>query len=139
MVQLTRFVERADELGASLRGRMLGLQMLHALASHLGRAETWLTASDEFVRMGGFRSGSSAAPRAATCLADLGRREEARALVGPMLDEIAASSGDDKTLFELVNFLEPAIAVGHRRAASVLMARLDCVATCPLAPRSRRA
>ena len=124
LVQWRRYVERADELGASLRGRMLGLQMLHSLARYLGRAETWLTASDEFVRMGGFRT----APRAATCLAELGRLEEARALVGPMLDEIAASSGDDETLFELVSFLEAAIAVGHRRAASALMARLDCVA-----------
>ena len=97
LVQWRRFVERADELGASLRGRMLGLNMLHSLARYLGRAETWLTASDEFVRMGGFRSASTAAPRAATCLAELGRLEEARALVGPMLDEIAASSGDDET------------------------------------------
>jgi hypothetical protein len=30
--------------------------------------------------------------------------------------------------FELVNLLEAAIAVGNRRAARVLMARLDCVA-----------
>jgi ATP/maltotriose-dependent transcriptional regulator MalT len=51
-----------------------------------------------------------------------------------MLDEIAASSGDDETLFGLVNFLEAAIAVGHRRAASVLMARLDCVAHLSIGP-----
>jgi ATP/maltotriose-dependent transcriptional regulator MalT len=125
LVQWRRYVERADELGASLRGRMLGLNMLHSLARYLGRAETWLTASDEFVRMGGFRT----APRAATCLAELGRLEEARALVGPTLDEIAASSGDDEApIFDLVHFLEAAIAVGHHRAARALMARLDCVA-----------
>jgi DNA-binding CsgD family transcriptional regulator/tetratricopeptide (TPR) repeat protein len=125
LVQWTRYVERADELGTSLRGRMRRLQILHSLARYLGRAETWLTAYDEFVRMGGFRS----PPRAATCLAELGRLEEARALVGPVLDEIAASgSADEAPIFELVYLLEAAIAVGHRRAASALIARLDCVA-----------
>jgi DNA-binding CsgD family transcriptional regulator len=133
VVQLRRFVERADELGASLRGRMLGLQTLFFAARHLGRAEIWLTASDEFIRMGGFRSGSTAVPRTATCLAELGRLEEARALVGPMLDEIAASGGQDETI-GLANFLEAANAVGHRRAASVLMARLDCVAHQSIGP-----
>jgi DNA-binding CsgD family transcriptional regulator len=125
LVQWRRYVERADELGASLRGRMLGLHLLLATARYLGRAETWLTASDEFVRMGGFRT----APRVATCLAELGRLEEARAIVGPLLDEIAMRSDDDETpMGELENFLQAAIALDHRRAASVLMARLDCVA-----------
>jgi DNA-binding CsgD family transcriptional regulator/tetratricopeptide (TPR) repeat protein len=134
LVQLRRYRGRADELGLSFRGRMISLQMLFSLARYLGRAETWLTASDEFARMGGFPDESTAAPRAATCLADLGRLEEARALVGPMLDEIAARSGDDETLFGLVNFLEAAVAVGHRRAATALMARLDCVAHLSIGP-----
>ena len=131
LVQWKRLVERADELGASLRGRMIGLNMLHALARYLGRAETWLAACDEYVRMGGFRTTS----RVAICLAELGRLEEARALVGPELDEVAASSGDDETpMFELAMSLEAAIAVGHRRAASALMARLDCVAHLSFVP-----
>jgi DNA-binding CsgD family transcriptional regulator/tetratricopeptide (TPR) repeat protein len=134
LVQLKRYVERADELGLSLRGRMISLQMFFTVARYLGRAESWLTAADEFVRMGGFPDESTGAPRAATCLADLGRVEEARALVGPKLDEIAASGGDDETLFGLVNFLEAAIAVGHRRAASLLIARLDCVAHLSIGP-----
>jgi DNA-binding CsgD family transcriptional regulator len=133
-VQLRRYVERADELGLSLRGRMLRLQMLYSLVRYLGRSETWLTASDEFAQMGGFRTESTAVPRVATCLAELGRLEEAHALVGPMLDEIAAGSSDDETLFGLVNFLEAAIAVGHRRAASKLIARLDCVAHQSIGP-----
>jgi DNA-binding CsgD family transcriptional regulator len=125
LIQWRRYIEFADELGASLRGRMLGLQILLSLVCYLGRAEIWLTASDEFVRMGGFHS----APRAATCLAELGRLEEARAQVGPMLDEIAASMGEDETtLPQLVNLLEAAVAVGHRRAAAALMAHLDRVA-----------
>jgi DNA-binding CsgD family transcriptional regulator len=127
LVQWRQYVERADALGASLRGRMLGLNPLFSLTRYLGRAETWLTASDEFVRMGGFRTDTPA--RAATCLAQVGHVEEARALIGPMLDEIAASSGDDETpMHELGNLLEAAIVVGHRRAARRLMARLDCVA-----------
>jgi DNA-binding CsgD family transcriptional regulator len=131
LVQWRRFVELADELGASLRGRMIGLNILHALARYLGLAEGWLTASDEFVRMGGFRTEA----RIATRLTDLGRVEEARALVAPLLDEIAAQSGDDETpTFELANLLEAAIAVGHRRAAGVLMARLDCVAHLSIVP-----
>jgi DNA-binding NarL/FixJ family response regulator len=125
LVQWRRYVEFGDELGASLRGRMFGLQILFSLACYLGRAEIWLTASDEFVPMGGFQS----APRAATCLAELGRLEEARALIGPTLDEIAASRGEDETILpQLVNLLQAAVAVGHRRAASALMAPLDRVA-----------
>jgi DNA-binding CsgD family transcriptional regulator len=134
LLRLRRYVERADELGLSFRGRMISLQMFFSVARYLGRAESWLTASDEFVRMGGFPDESTAAPRAATCLADLGRLEEAHALVGPMLDEIAAGSGDGETLFGLVNFLEAAIAVGHRRAASALIACLDCVAHLSIGP-----
>jgi DNA-binding CsgD family transcriptional regulator len=123
-VQWRRYVEHADELGASLRGRMLGLHLLLATARYLGRPETWLTAADEYVRIGGSRT----APRIATCLVELGRLEEARALVGPMLDEIATSDGDETPIGDLENFLQAAIALGHRRAAGVLMARLDCVA-----------
>jgi DNA-binding CsgD family transcriptional regulator len=129
-VQWRQYVEHADELGASLRGRMLGLHLLLATARYLGRAETWLTAADEYVRMGGVRS----APRVATCLAELGRLEEARALVGPLFEEIATSSGDETPIGDLENFLQAAIAVGHRRAAGVLMARLDCVAHLSTSP-----
>ena len=129
LVQWRRYVERADELGVSLRGRQLGLQMLFSLARYLGRAETWRGASDEFVRMGGARSVSVSAPRVATYLAEVGRLDEARALVGPMLDEIAASGGDGESpIFEQVTLLEAAIAVGHSSAARVLIAQLDCIA-----------
>jgi DNA-binding NarL/FixJ family response regulator len=131
LVQLRRYVERCDEMGLSLRGRMLRLNPLFSLARYLGRAEAWLTAADEFVRMGGFRT----PPRAATCLAELGRLEEARALVGPVLDEIAANGADDHAaVFELVNFLEAANALGHRGAASALIGPLDCVAHLTMGP-----
>jgi ATP/maltotriose-dependent transcriptional regulator MalT len=55
--------------------------------------------------------------------------EEARALVGPLLEEIAGSSGDDETpVSQLVLLLQAAVALDHRRAASALIARLECVA-----------
>jgi DNA-binding CsgD family transcriptional regulator len=124
VVRWSHYVERADELGASLRGRMLGLQMLLYPACYLGRGDAWLSASDEFIDLGGPRG----APARAACLAQMGRLEEARALCGPLLDEIAASSGDDeRPIGMLAYMLQAAVALGHREAARVLMARLDCV------------
>jgi DNA-binding CsgD family transcriptional regulator len=123
LVQWRRYVELADELGASLRGRMLGLLMLLAPARHLGRADTWLAASDEYVGLGGF----GGAPIRALCLAQLGRLEEARELVGPLLDEIAAKSDYERPIAQLVNLLQASVALGHRGAASELSARLGCV------------
>jgi DNA-binding CsgD family transcriptional regulator len=134
LVQWRRFVERADELGASRRGRMLGLQVLLSPARYLGRAETWLAASDEFVGLGGVHgpvglAGPGGAGARASCLAEVGRLDEARALVGPRLDEIAGSRGDDELpIADVVRLLQAAVALGHRGAASVLMARLECVA-----------
>jgi DNA-binding CsgD family transcriptional regulator/tetratricopeptide (TPR) repeat protein len=135
VVQSMRFVELADELGASLRGRMLGLQVLLAPARHLGRPETWLTGFAEYAGLAGpglpgaRGAPSSRAPGRALCLAQLGRLDEAGALVGPLLDEIAASSGDDDVaMSELVNLLQAAVALDHRAAASALKARLDCIA-----------
>jgi ATP/maltotriose-dependent transcriptional regulator MalT len=112
--------------------------MLLAPAIYLGRAEAWLTAFDEYAgligpgALGG-TAAFAAAPRnrsdRAVCLAQLGRLDEARALVGPLLDEIAASSGDDeRPLATLIHLLQAAVAVDHRAAARVLVARLDCVA-----------
>jgi predicted ATPase len=126
LIQSMRVVELADELGAALRGRMLGLQVLRAPAQYLGRAETWLTVSDEFAGLAGPQTG---APVRATCLAQVGRLEEARTLVAPLLDEIAASGGDDELpISALVNLLQAAVALDHGGAAGVLIERLDCVA-----------
>jgi DNA-binding CsgD family transcriptional regulator len=129
-----RYVERADELGASLRGRMLAAQMLFAPASYLGLGATWLTAFDQFVGLLGPHAATAAtnpqgAARRATFLAQLGRLEEAGALVGPLLDAIAGRSGDDETPVSVLgHILQAAIALKHHGAARVLRARLDCVA-----------
>jgi hypothetical protein len=103
LVQWRRYVEQTDELGASLRGRLIGLLVLAAPAHHLGRADTWLAASDEFVGLGG----SGDIPRA-VCLAQFGRLEEARALVGPLLDEIAGRNDAGRPIAQLVNLLQAA-------------------------------
>jgi hypothetical protein len=135
VVQSMRLVEHADELGASLRGRMLSLQVLLAPALHLGRAEAWLSGFAEYAALAGpgvrdgRRAPQAGAQGRATCLAQLGRMEEARTLVGPLLDEIAATGGDDDlAISQLVNLLQVAVALDHRAAAGVLIARLDCVA-----------
>ena len=59
LVQWNRNLERADELGASLaRTHDSASTCFITLARYLGRAETWLTASDEFGPDGRFSLGS---------------------------------------------------------------------------------
>jgi DNA-binding CsgD family transcriptional regulator len=129
IAQLRRYVGRAEDLGASLRGRQLALQMLLAPARHLGRAEVWLAAIDDYVTLPTRSPRRAFAAGRAICLAQLGRVREARALVGPWLDEIAATRDDDETpMRSLADLLQAAIAVKHRGAARTLIARLDCVA-----------
>jgi DNA-binding CsgD family transcriptional regulator len=122
---IRRFIERADESGAASRGRQWGLQMLLAPALHLGCADTWLAAFAECSVDAS--PGMSAAP--AMCLAQLGRIEEAMTLVGPLLDEVEVESAEsEKTVSNLVTFLEAAVVLDHRGAARALTDRLACVA-----------
>jgi hypothetical protein len=54
--------------------------------------------------------------------------DEARTLVGPLLDEIACGSSEDETpLAVLAVLLQAAIVAEHRAAAQALAARLVCV------------
>jgi DNA-binding CsgD family transcriptional regulator len=133
VVQLGRFVALADELGASLRGRELGLHLLIAPALYLGRPEMYLTAFEEHAQLAGAGVPSLHRGARAACLAELGRLDEARALVGPVFDTIAAGGGDDEipilgATIQLVMLLQAALALGHRRAARALAARLECIA-----------
>jgi len=62
-------------------------------------------------------------------LMHLGRRSEAQALAGPLLDEEAARTGDDdRDMDLLIRILQVAIALEHREAARSLAAKLACVA-----------
>jgi DNA-binding CsgD family transcriptional regulator len=126
------YIERAYESGANIRGRLNGLRQLIAPVLYLGRPEIWLSAFNEYAgrASGGGSAFDGAIPLAATralCLAQLGRVEEARTVVGPLLDQ--EGSGDEEvTIGLLVVLLQAAIAVHHRAAAQVLAARLACVA-----------
>jgi DNA-binding CsgD family transcriptional regulator len=128
---LTRYVARADELGASVRGRISGLSRLISPALYLGRADVWLSALEDYNRLAGLgwaQSPSGVALRA-TCLARLARVEEGRELVTPVLDEAEAASAEDETpMTILVPLLHAAVLFEHRGAARVLSDQLACVA-----------
>jgi DNA-binding CsgD family transcriptional regulator len=132
-----QYVERADELGAAVRGRQFAVAMLLAPALYLGRADVLLTAFDEYAEQAGLSGPGRSASHAVAgwtaargvCLAYLGRVDEARTLVGPFLDALDVDSNDDqKPVALLVLLLQAAIAVLHPRAALSLRARLAPVA-----------
>ena len=59
----------------------------------------------------------------------MGRVDEARALVGPLLDQEAAKRGlDEFPTFELAGLLELAVLLEHHEAAASLVSRLACAA-----------
>jgi predicted ATPase len=124
------FVERADELGASIRGRVLGLLVLLSPALYLGREDLWLSAYNELVQL----SGSAASSRVniacrALCLAHVGQVQEATVLVQPLLGEVENSSTEDERgITELSTLLQAALALQDQRAASFIADRLTCVA-----------
>jgi DNA-binding CsgD family transcriptional regulator len=122
-----RYIERANESGARVRARLFGLRLLIGPALYLGRPEIWLDAFNEYAGpLALDRAFVITAPRA-MCLAQLGRVEEARALVGPLLDQ---EGGDDEEvpIAFLVILLQAAVVLEHRPAAQALAARLASVA-----------
>ena len=92
---LERFVARADELGAPVRGREFNLMLLFPVAIYLGRSQDWLTAYEDAARMGMPPQTAGAIFRRAICLAQLGRMEEARSLAWPLLDQEPGRTGED--------------------------------------------
>jgi DNA-binding CsgD family transcriptional regulator len=135
LVLLKRFAVLGDELGVPNRGRNFGGNQLTTPALYLGRADTWLTASEEhptppsLVRPGQRPHGfSTIAARQAICLAQLGRLEEARTLIGPVLHDVEARSDDEFVITELVWMLQAAVLVEHGAAAKALASRLACLA-----------
>jgi DNA-binding CsgD family transcriptional regulator len=127
---IKRYIERADEAGASIRGRGDAVRLLLSPALYLGRADLWLTAFDEaaasLARPGlAFAFFTGTAMRA-ICLAQLGRVEEARTLVGPLLDDIEGID-EERRIVELIMLLQAAVAVEHQAAAQALAAHLTCV------------
>jgi DNA-binding CsgD family transcriptional regulator len=127
---LRRSVELADESDASLRGRQFALSTLLAPALHLGRADTWLQAFEEFEALAGKAAQAVEFNLVrAICLAHLGRVDEARKLVGPQLEQVHATSGDDEAnMTPLTWLLEAAVSIEDQLATRVLIARLASLA-----------
>jgi DNA-binding CsgD family transcriptional regulator len=123
LILVWRFVDMADESGAPTRGRAFVLQFLIAPVLYLGRPNIWLTASEE---LSGEGIGIITSARA-LCLVQLGRLEEARAIAGPLLNDI--ESGIDEVRIQgLVMLLQAAVAVEHLAASQCVGARLAGVA-----------
>jgi DNA-binding CsgD family transcriptional regulator/tetratricopeptide (TPR) repeat protein len=131
---LGRFVELADESGAPIRGRQFGVGVLVSPALYLGRADIWLNILDEYGEPASLaRPGRPAmffirAAARALCLAQLGRVEEARTFLQPVLDDVEGSNGDELRIAALVRLLQAAVVVEHTAATEVLAARLTSVA-----------
>jgi DNA-binding CsgD family transcriptional regulator/tetratricopeptide (TPR) repeat protein len=131
---LGRFVELADESGAPIRGRQFGVGVLISPALYLGRADIWLNALDEYAEpASAARPGRPAmffirAAQHALCLAQLGRLEEARTLIRPVLDDVEGSDDGELRIAALVRLLQAAVVVEHKAAAQALAARLASVA-----------
>jgi DNA-binding CsgD family transcriptional regulator len=128
-----RFVERADEAGAPVRGRQLGVQMLLAPALYLGRPEIYLSAFEEYARLVPtiLRAPNFVVLTAARaiCLAQLGHMDQARTLVGPLLEDVERKGAEDGTGIQvLAILLQAAVVVDQREAARTLTDRLACVA-----------
>jgi DNA-binding CsgD family transcriptional regulator len=132
--RITRYVEHGDESGAPVRARQFGVMMLIAPARYLGRPDLWLTAADEYGSPATLaRPGRPAAffiqltAMRAMCFAQLGRLDEGRALVGPLLDEVDGNPDNEVPIRVLLFLLEAAVVFEHRVAAEALAARLGCV------------
>jgi DNA-binding CsgD family transcriptional regulator len=131
---LPRFEELADESGAPIRGRQFGVNMMIAPALYLGRADIWLSAFDQYGEPASLaRRGRPAmyfirAAARAMCLVQLGRLEEARTLLQPVLDDVEGNNEDERRIAELVMLLQAAVILEHKAAAQALASRLASVA-----------
>jgi tetratricopeptide (TPR) repeat protein len=132
---LRGFVARADELGASVRGRFFSVAMLVSPVLYLGRAEIWLSFIEDYDNWTGLTwaqslpTGRGIVAVRAICLAQLARVEEGRALVTPVLDEVEAGGGENAAPIRvLLPLLHAAVLFEHRAAARVLSDQLACVA-----------
>jgi DNA-binding CsgD family transcriptional regulator len=64
----------------------------------------------------------------ALCLAQLGRIDEARTLIRPLLDDVEGNIDDELLIAHPLLLLQAAVVFKHQAAAKALVARLACVA-----------
>ena len=114
---IERFVDRAEELGSPVMGRLFGAwQFKHLL--YLGRAEEALAAT-------GYELGSLLPAAPAICLAHLGRLPEAREALHNVLQTIEDETAKGGTRLGVISLtLELAVTLADRDAAAALATML---------------
>jgi tetratricopeptide (TPR) repeat protein len=126
----TRINKRADELGISATGRLMGQHLSFRPLLYLGRGEDALADLPEAERMAGSQAFSSTVRFGwvALCLAHTGRGAEAQAQLSEYLKQLNLSAEKDDTPAPiLITLLELAILVEDREAVSLLAKRLTGV------------
>jgi len=120
-----RLVARAEELGTPVSGRQWANDRTWRPLLHLGRAEQALEALPQATQMAGGEEGVRVYAERALCLAHLGRRAEAVAIlqqrgIGLEVDEVP--------VYLLVNLLETAVLTEDSASVEILAAPLSVVA-----------
>jgi tetratricopeptide (TPR) repeat protein len=126
----TRISKRADELGTSPTGRLMGQHLSFQALLHLGRGEEALADLPEVERLVGSQAFSSTARFGwgALCLAHMGRLAEAKTQLSEYLGQLKLSPEEDDTPAPMMTtLLETAVLVEDREAASLLAKRLTGV------------
>jgi DNA-binding winged helix-turn-helix (wHTH) protein len=124
-----RIINRADELGISGTGRIMAEHLSFRPLLYLGRAEEALAALPEAEQLVGSQPFSSTLRFgwSALCLAHMGRLAEARMQFREYLGQLNLSveeEDDTQPGHILATFLETAVMVEDREAASMLAQRL---------------
>jgi DNA-binding CsgD family transcriptional regulator len=126
-------VDQGNQSGMSVRARRVGLELLMAPSLYLGRAQRWLETMDQnygpatLARPDRQSASIRLTAGRALCLAQVGRIEETRTLVAPLLDNIE-DLDDELPISPLALLLQSAVVVEHRAAAQALAGRLAGVA-----------
>jgi len=122
-----RALAQAEKAGNPAYGRLSVYLATCRLLLYLGRGEEVLSAPSE-----AGRTAAAGAPAwtwlVPLCLAHLGRRAEAQEALNRFLAALGAGDAADALTFDLTNWLETAVLVEDREAATLLAQRLAPVA-----------
>jgi hypothetical protein len=129
-----RYVSRADEAGASLRGREISMYMFLALADYLDRTEECLKIFEDYAARGLEMNHPLPIAYFVICLARLGRLEQARARAAPVLEREHAGRPDDpRDTNWLAVLLQSATVLEEGKAARALAEPLLSIANLSMA------